>query len=102
VSESLDWLRFGYVGKSPRMVGLDGHFDRTSQHIRVLNPTAVHGRPRLPSFQFVMGSEVSIAPVHPDFRCSRAAVPDGICWSGPIRFVALEVLRTFWALPTTV
>jgi hypothetical protein len=44
----------------------------------------------------------SIAPVHPDFRCSRAAVPDGICWSGPIRFLALEVPRTFWALPTTV
>jgi len=62
----------------------------------------VHGRPRLPSFQFVMGSEVSIAPVHPDFRCGRAAVPDGICWSDPNCFLALEVPQTFWALPTTV
>jgi len=48
------------------------------------------------------GLKVSIAPVHPDFRCGRAAVPDGICWSDPNCFLALEVPQTFWALPTTV
>jgi len=58
--------------------------------------------PPFAKHQFMMGSKVSIAPVHPDFCCSRAAVPDGICWSGPIRFLALGVPRTLWALPTTV
>jgi hypothetical protein len=37
--------------------------------------------------------------VHPyirTFAAARAAVPDGIGWLAPNRFLALEVLRTFW------
>jgi hypothetical protein len=40
--------------------------------------------PGLPSFQLMMASKVSIAPVHADFGCGMAAVPDGICWSAPL------------------
>jgi len=36
------------------------------------------------------------------FAAALAAVPDGIGWLVPNRFLALEVLRTFWGVPTTV
>jgi hypothetical protein len=42
-----------------------------------------------------------VAFLHPDFcirtfAAARAAVPDRIGWLAPNRFLALEVLRTFW------
>jgi hypothetical protein len=49
------------------------------------------------------GVKEQIAPVHPDFGLRpHAAVPDGIGWPVPNRFVALEVLQSFWVWPTKV
>jgi hypothetical protein len=40
--------------------------------------------------------KVGIASVHPDFDCGFAAVPDGMSWLVPDRFIALEVPQTYW------
>ena len=58
--------------------------------------------PSLPSFQFVMACRNRLHPYIRTFAAACAAVPDGIGWLAPDRFLALEVLRTFWVLPTTV
>ena len=58
-------------------------------------------RPSLPGFQF-MRAYNQIASVHSDFGAACAAVPDGMGWLGPIRFLALKMLRILWVWPTTV
>ena len=52
--------------------------------------------PTLPGFQFLMACRARLHPYIRTFAAARAAVPDGIGWLVPIRFFALEVLRTFW------
>jgi len=43
-----------------------------------------------------MAYKERLHPHNPTFGAARAAVPDGIGWLAPNRFLALEVLRTFW------
>jgi hypothetical protein len=52
--------------------------------------------PTLPGFQFLMGYRERLHPYIRTFSAARAAVPDGIGWLAPNRFLALEVLRTVW------
>jgi hypothetical protein len=58
--------------------------------------------PTCPGFQFLMAYRDRLHPYIRTFAAACAAVPDGIGWLAPNRFLALEVLRTFWALPATV
>jgi hypothetical protein len=52
--------------------------------------------PTLPSFQFVVVRRRRLHPYIRTFAAACAAVPDGMSWLVPNRFVALEVLRPFW------
>ena len=64
---------------------------------------SVHGRPRFAKLSVDDDSKVSIAPVHPDFRLRRGPLSlMGFAGRLLYRNFALKVLRTLWALPTTV
>jgi len=58
--------------------------------------------PTLPSFQFMRAGRIRLHPYIRTFAAACAAVPDGMSWLAPNRFLALEVLRPFWVFPTTV
>ena len=53
--------------------------------------------PTLPSFQFMMACRIRLRPYIRTFAAACAAVPDGMGWLVPNRFLALEVLRPLWA-----
>ena len=63
---------------------------------------SVHGRPRFAKLSVDDDLKVSIAPVHPDFRCGMPLSLMGFAGRLLYRNFALKVLRTLWALPTTV
>jgi hypothetical protein len=50
---------------------------------------SVHGRPRLPSDLFMMVMD-RLHPYIRTFGAALTAVPDGIGWSAPSRFFALQ------------
>jgi hypothetical protein len=56
----------------------------------------------LSSFQFMRAGRIRLHSYIRTFTAACAAVPDGMSWLAPNRFLALEVLRTFWGFPTTV
>ncbi len=65
-------------------------------------PLAYMDAPTLPSFQFMMANRIRLRSYIRTFAAACAAVPDGMSWLVPNRFVALEVLRPFWVRSTTV
>jgi hypothetical protein len=70
--------------------------------LRQLYRMSVHGRPRFAKQSVHDGLKDRLHPYIRTFDAAYAAVPDGIGWSAPIRFFALQVLRTSWVWPTTV
>jgi hypothetical protein len=52
--------------------------------------------PTLPGSHVLMACRDRLHPYIRTFAAACAAAPDGIGWLAPIRFVALEVLRTLW------
>jgi hypothetical protein len=67
-----------------------------------LKPNPYMDAPILAGLSVPDGLQERLHPYIRTFAAACAAVPAGIGWLAPIRFLALEVLRIDWILPTTL